>query len=50
MKHAGYAMVTALAVLYVLLGSQAEPVTGTLAYVAAGLLTLSVVVAILKGR
>jgi hypothetical protein len=50
MKIAGYVMVTGLAVLYVLLGYQAEPVTKTLAYVAATMLTLSLVVSIVKGR
>lgn len=50
MKQVGYLVIIALAALYVLLGVQAEPITGTLAFVAAGLLTLSVTVAIVKGR
>lgn len=50
MKHAGYAMVTGMAVLFFLLAYQAEPVTGTLGYIAGGLMALSVIVAIMKGK
>ena len=48
MKIVGYVLVTLLAALYVLLATQAEPVTATLGYIAAGLLTLSLVVSIIK--
>ncbi len=50
MKHVGYALVTGFSALYVLLGMQAEPVTATLAYIAAGMLMMSVVVSIAKGN
>lgn len=50
MKHVGYAFATALSALYFLLAVQAEPVTQTLGYIAGGLLAVSVISAIVKGR
>lgn len=50
MQQIGYALVTAMAALYILLAVQAEPVTKVLGFVAAGLLALSVITAIVRGR
>lgn len=48
MKILSNLLVIALASLYVLLAIQAEPVTATLGYIAAGLLTLAVITATLR--
>lgn len=50
MKIAGYLMVTMFSALYILLAVQAEPTTATLGFVASGILMLSLVVSIVKGR
>lgn len=48
MKILSHLLVIALASLYILLAVQAEPVTATLGYIAAGLLTLAVITATLR--
>lgn len=48
MKIAGPLFVILLAALYVLLAVQAEPVTATLGFIAAGLLTLSAVMSVIR--
>jgi len=50
MKIVSYIFVTLLAVLYVLLAVQAEPVTATLGYIAAGILVLSLILGSVKNR
>lgn len=50
MRIAGHLLVIGLASLFVLLAVQAEPVTATLGYVAAGLLAVSVIASSIKGK
>ena len=50
MKIASYALLTLLATLYVLLAVQAEPVTATLGYIAAGLLMSALIISMVKPR
>lgn len=50
MAVVSHLLVVALAALYVLLAIQAEPVTATLGYIAAGLLTVAVVTATLRRK
>jgi hypothetical protein len=48
MRASAAIMVTLLASLYILLAIQAEPVTATLGFVAAGMLVLALVVSFLR--
>lgn len=50
MKIANYLIITLLASLFVLLGLQAEPVTGTLAFVAAGILMLALIAGTIRRK
>jgi hypothetical protein len=50
MTVVSYIFATALATLYVLLAVQAEPVTATLGYIAAGLLMAALIISMVKPR
>lgn len=50
MKIVSYLFITLLATLFVLLAVQAEPVTATLGYIAAGLLMSSLIISMVKPR
>ena len=50
MKIASHLLITLFAALFVLLAIQAEPVTATLGFIAAGILTLAVIISVVKPR
>ena len=50
MKIASHILVTGFAALFVLLAVQAEPITATLGYVAAGLLMVALIISMVKPR
>jgi predicted membrane protein len=50
MKQISYLIVVMFAALFILLSFQAEPVTATLGFIAAGMLMLSLIASVVKGK